>query len=102
MSVRYEILSDNTIEVFYDDATVPSLRQPHWPNGDAWEDAAEAESWAKLYIAHFFISKKRSMSVRDITEGRATRAIAVDLGIATDSIWQNTGDAYDISIMQPF
>jgi hypothetical protein len=36
---------------------------------------------------------------RDITEGRATRAIAVDVGVvATDSIWQNTDIAYDVAI----
>ena len=43
------------------------------------------------------------MSGRDITEGRATRAIAVDLGINTGSIWQNTGYDYDCAIGgQPF
>jgi fructose-specific component phosphotransferase system IIB-like protein len=36
---------------------------------------------------------------RDITEGRATRAIAVDVGVvATTSIWQNTDVAYDVAI----
>jgi hypothetical protein len=35
---------------------------------------------------------------RDITEGRATRAIAVDLNIATVNTWQNTGDSYDCAI----
>ncbi len=35
---------------------------------------------------------------RDITEGRPTRAIAVDLGIATVNTWQNTGDSYDCAI----
>jgi len=36
---------------------------------------------------------------RDITEGRSTRAIAVDVGVvATDSIWQNTDVAYDVAI----
>lgn len=35
---------------------------------------------------------------RDITEGRPTRAIAVDLGIATSNTWQNTGDSYDCAI----
>ena len=35
---------------------------------------------------------------RDITEGRPTRAIAVDLGIATTNTWQNTGDSYDCAI----
>jgi len=39
------------------------------------------------------------MAGRDITEGRATRAIAVDVGVvATDSIWQNTNEAYDVAI----
>jgi hypothetical protein len=36
---------------------------------------------------------------RDITEGRSSRAIAVDVGVvATDSIWQNTDVAYDVAI----
>jgi hypothetical protein len=35
---------------------------------------------------------------RDITDGRATRAIAVDLGIGTGTIWQNSGIAYDVAI----
>jgi len=35
---------------------------------------------------------------RDITDGRSTRAIAVDLGIGTGTIWQNTGIAYDCAI----
>jgi len=38
------------------------------------------------------------MSGRDITEGRATRAIAIDLGIGTGTIWQNTGIQYDFAI----
>jgi len=36
---------------------------------------------------------------RDITEGRSSRAIAVDLGIVSSSAtWQNTAEAYDIAI----
>jgi hypothetical protein len=36
---------------------------------------------------------------RDITEGRATRAVAVDVGVLSDSsIWQNTDVAYDVAI----
>jgi hypothetical protein len=39
------------------------------------------------------------MAGRDITEGRATRAIAVDVGVvASGSIWQNTESAYDVAI----
>ena len=51
MSVRYTLDSENAVNVFYDDSTVPSLYQPHWPNGDAWADAAEATAWAELYVA---------------------------------------------------
>ena len=41
---------------------------------------------------------------RDITEGRANAAIAVDIGIVSSSaIWQNTKEAYDVAIGgQPF
>jgi hypothetical protein len=41
---------------------------------------------------------------RDITEGRAERAIAVDIGIlSSSSTWQNSGDSYDVAIGgQPF
>jgi len=35
---------------------------------------------------------------RDITEGRSGRAIAVDIGLNTGTIWQNTGNAYDCAI----
>ncbi len=39
------------------------------------------------------------MANRDITEGRASRAIAVDVGVvATSAIWQNTDVAYDTAI----
>jgi hypothetical protein len=51
MATRYEIDSDNAVRVFHGDASVPSLFQPNWPNGDAWADAAEATAWAELYIA---------------------------------------------------
>jgi hypothetical protein len=36
---------------------------------------------------------------RDITDGRSSRAIAVDLGIVSSSAtWQNTAEAYDIAV----
>jgi hypothetical protein len=52
MSVRYEIEEGtNAVKVFYDDATVPSLYQPHFPSGEVWADISEATAWAELYIA---------------------------------------------------
>jgi hypothetical protein len=41
---------------------------------------------------------------RDITEGRASRAVAVDVGVLTDtSVWVNTDIAYDVALGgQPF
>ena len=39
------------------------------------------------------------MAGRDITEGRAERAIAVDIGIVSDgAIWQNTNESYDVAV----
>ena len=39
------------------------------------------------------------MAGRDITEGRAERAIAVDVGIvSTSQYWQNTSESYDVAI----
>ena len=44
------------------------------------------------------------MAGRDITDGRSTRAIAVDVGVvASTSLWQNTAEAYDVAVGgQPF
>jgi hypothetical protein len=41
---------------------------------------------------------------RDITEGRANQAIAIDVGIvSTSTYWQNTSDSYDVAVGgQPF
>jgi hypothetical protein len=35
---------------------------------------------------------------RDITEGRPTRAVAVDIGLTTATLWQNTGVQYDFAL----
>lgn len=51
MTLRYELDADNAVKVFYPDSDVASLYQPTWPNGDAWANAAEASSWAELYLA---------------------------------------------------
>jgi len=44
------------------------------------------------------------MAGRDLTEGRASQAIAVDVGIvSTSQYWQNTSDSYDVALGgQPF
>ncbi len=44
------------------------------------------------------------MAGRDITEGRANQAIAIDVGIvSTSTYWQNTSDSYDVAVGgQPF
>jgi hypothetical protein len=50
MSIRIEILENNTVELFNDTQEAPFIRQPHWPNGAAWSDADEARSWAEAYV----------------------------------------------------
>jgi hypothetical protein len=52
MALRYEIEEGtNAVRVFYPDSDAPSLFQPDWPDQTPWADAAEAEAWAKLYVA---------------------------------------------------
>lgn len=46
----YTISEDNTIEVFGEGETIPFLRQPNYPNGDAFDTREEAETWAQLFI----------------------------------------------------
>lgn len=50
MSIRIEILENNTVELFNDTQEPPFIRQPHWPNGEAWASADEARSWAEMYV----------------------------------------------------
>jgi len=51
VSIRYKILENNTVEVFYDDSEELSLSQPTYPNGDPFLDKEDANSWALLYVA---------------------------------------------------
>jgi hypothetical protein len=41
----------NTIEVFAEGQEAPTLRQPYYPNQEAFESKAAAKKWAKLFIA---------------------------------------------------
>ena len=47
----YTVNDVNTIEVFAEGQEAPILRQPHYPNQDAFDTKAEAEEWAQLFIA---------------------------------------------------
>lgn len=50
MSIRIEILENNTVELFKDNNEIPFIRQPQWPNGTEWASAAEAGAWAEEYV----------------------------------------------------
>jgi len=50
MSIRIEILENNTVELFNDGQEAPFVRQPQWPNGTAWASADEARGWAEMHI----------------------------------------------------
>jgi len=41
----------NQVECYEEGSKIPHLRQPHWPDGTHWADAAEAQQWADLYAA---------------------------------------------------
>jgi hypothetical protein len=47
----YTVNDANTVEVFVEGQEAPMLRQPHYPNQDAFDTKAEAEEWAQLFIA---------------------------------------------------
>lgn len=47
----YTVNDANTVEVFVEGQEPPMLRQPHYPNQDAFDTKAEAEEWAELFIA---------------------------------------------------
>lgn len=48
--MRYEINELNEIRVYQDDATVPFLFQPDYPDTTPFADRAEAEEWVRLYL----------------------------------------------------
>jgi hypothetical protein len=47
----YTVNNTNTVEVFVEGQEAPMLRQPHYPNQEAFDTKAEAEEWAQLFIA---------------------------------------------------
>lgn len=47
----YTVNDANTVEVFVEGQEAPMLRQPHYPNQDAFDTKAEAEEWAQLFIS---------------------------------------------------
>jgi hypothetical protein len=46
----YTVSNSNTVEVFVEGQEAPMLRQPHYPNQDAFDTKAEAAEWAQLFI----------------------------------------------------
>lgn len=50
MSIRIEILENNTVELFTETQEAPFIRQPHYPNGADFADAADARAWAEAYV----------------------------------------------------
>lgn len=55
MKIRYEVNSDNAVLAWNDDLpqTEPFLFQPHYPDGTAFADAADAQTWADAWFASF-------------------------------------------------
>jgi len=53
--MRYEINEEKAFELkiwLDDEAEMPTIIQPHWPDGTAWASAEEPQSWAEATIAH--------------------------------------------------
>lgn len=41
---------DGEVLIFQEGDEHPILRQPHWPDGTAWESNEQAETWGQNYI----------------------------------------------------
>ena len=57
----YQVDGDNTVKIFdgiNDDG--PLIVQPTYPNGDTFEDKANAEKWATEWIENWWAEKKSS------------------------------------------
>lgn len=50
MSHRIEVKEGNVAEIYMDEATVPFIRQPRWPNGEEFATADAANLWATQFV----------------------------------------------------
>jgi len=49
----YSIKKDNLVVIWLDSEETPgNIEQPTWPDGTKWASKAEAEAWAKAWLAH--------------------------------------------------
>lgn len=53
MALRYEITKENAVLIYDEGSSVPSLSQPHDPegNGTPFASKTAAETWAKKFLA---------------------------------------------------
>jgi hypothetical protein len=51
---KIEISSDLVLKIFLDDQSdVPSLFQPHKPDGSSWKNKAEVQAWADAFMVDY-------------------------------------------------
>lgn len=51
--MRFEVDSNNAVNIFNDGDTVPFLFQPTYPNGDKFDSNTEASVWGALKVLAF-------------------------------------------------
>ena len=51
--MRFEVDSNNAVNIFNDGDTVPFLFQPNYPNGDKFDSNTEASVWGALKVLAF-------------------------------------------------
>lgn len=49
----YTIDNDLCVEIFFEGAEAPLIRQPHQPTGVPFADNAEASAWAEKFISDY-------------------------------------------------
>jgi len=51
--MNYTVNDELCVEIFFNGASAPLIRQPEQPTGVPWTDNAEASAWAEKFIFEY-------------------------------------------------
>lgn len=92
----YSIKKDNLVVIWLDSEETPgNIEQPSWPDGTKWASKAEAEAWAKAWLAHRDDETKPmpgngpdqptipTLSAEEVEKIRAEKVVEIEAAAAT-------------------
>lgn len=78
----YSVDDNNCVFIYgFNNADKPFVRQPHWPNSDPFDTAADAEQWAIETISH--------MIDRSLPLARASKGAIQEVGTSLEEYLAN-------------